>query len=210
MKKFVISTIPLQDIDPLVYTPEANSKIDYDKAVRFPVNAVLASDLTSKDSVKVVLLTKDDVNGDSKRQAQNFRSELYGINNEIGADIEILEIDSPFEETKTIHDDLFRRLLDILEDDIEITADITYGPKTSPLILFCLLQFAEKFHAADIKNIIYGKVDFIDTEGTGVRRAQNGQLSDITSLYYLNSLMNSMDSSSATEAVKMLDTIFSL
>jgi hypothetical protein len=72
------------------------------------------------------------------------------------------------------------------------------------MILFCALTFAEKFHAATVQNIIYGKVEF--AEG----KTLNPMIYDLTPLYYLNKLIGSMECKSAKAAEALLNDFFSL
>ncbi len=89
--------------------------------------------------------------------------------------------------------------------------DVTYGPKPLPIIMFAVMNFAEKFFSAKIKNIIYGKVDFIDDgSGTGKTKPVNPVLYDLTPLYYLNSVTNAMEYKTSEEAVKALDVLLDL
>ena len=43
-------------------------------------------------------------------------------------------------------------MISVLEKDAEIYADITFGQKPIPMLLICVLTFAEKFFNAYIKN----------------------------------------------------------
>mgnify|MGYP003507969652 FL=1 len=98
-----------------------------------------------------------------------------------------------------------------LEDNAEIIGDVTYGPKPLPIIMFAVMNFAEKFFKAKIKNIVYGKVDFVDDgSGTGKTKPVNPVLYDLTPLYYLNNVTNSMEYKSSEDAVKALDTLLDL
>ena len=87
----------------------------------------------------------------------------------------------------------------------QIYADITFGPKPLPMILMCALSFAEKFLNCDVKSVIYGKVNFDDNN-----KVTSPELYDVTSLYYLNNLTNSMIAADGKEARQNLDEFFSL
>ena len=61
------------------------------------------------------------------------------------------------------------------------------------------------------KNIIYGKVDFIDDgSGRGKTKPINPIIFDLTPLYYLNNLTKTMSYKSSKDAVKALDTLLDL
>ena len=131
--------------------------------------------------------------------------ELDSINSEIGAKISYETLESEFKETKDIHETRLKEILDKIEENTEIYADITYGPKPLPMILMCVISFAEKFLNCEVKSVIYGKVDFDDND-----KPCNPELYDVTSLYYLNNLTNSMVVDNGKEARQSLNEFFSL
>ena len=210
MKKIVFVDIPMKKkLDKHNYAAECGSNVVYDREVIFPINAVLAKTINKNEDIKVVLLKKLDAEGNSDMNSGEYMKELNSINRTIGAHISYEIIDTPFEETREIHEALLRQMIGQIESDAAVYADITYGPKPLPIILFCVLNFAEKFFNCDIKNIVYGKVDFI-TMADGNTRTENPVLFDVTPLYYLNSVINAIECKSSEEALKMLDTLLSL
>lgn len=212
MKKIVFSNLPMKkELNKFRYNVDGNATIEYDGEVIFPVNSVLAKTMKKGDKIKVVLLSKDDIEGNSAINARIFQKELNNINRSIGADIEYVTLATPFAETRGVHESLLRDMVDKLESGAEIIGDVTYGPKPLPIIMFAVMNFAEKFFSAKIKNIIYGKVDFIDDgSGTGKTKPVNPVLYDLTPLYYLNSVTNAMEYKTSEEAVKALDVLLDL
>lgn len=208
--KIVYSNLPMKkELNAFRYRSEGNSLIEYDEEVIFPVNAVLAKSMEKGEKVKVVLLSKIDKEGNSAVNAGIFQRELNRINLSIGADIEYITLTTPFAETREVHEKLLRDMVGMLEKGAEVIADITYGPKSLPIIVFAVLNFAEKFFGVTIKNIVYGKVNFVDA-GNGRTKPVDPILCDMTPLYYLNSLTNSLEYQSAEEAVKALDILLDL
>lgn len=193
----------------LKYSIDGNSEIDYDGKVVFPINAVLAKTLKKGEMVTVVMLKKLDVEGNSDINVGEFMKELNSINRKIGASIDYKIIDTAFEEDKDTHETLLRRMIDTIKDNSVIYADMTYGPKSLPIVLFSVLNFAEKFFNGNIKNIVYGKVNFVSNE-KGESLPRNPVLCDMTPLYYLNSVTNSMECKNGEEAKKMLDNLLNL
>ncbi len=212
MKKIVFSNLPMKkELNGFRYKVDGNDTIEYKGEVIFPVNSVLARTMKKGDKIKVVLLSKDDIEGNSAINAGIFQKELNNINRGIGADIEYITIATPFEETRDIHETLLRDMIGKLENGAEIIGDVTYGPKPLPIIMFAVMNFAEKFFSAKIKNIVYGKVDFVDDgSGTGKTKPVNPVLYDLTPLYYLNSVTNAMEYKSSDDAVKALDVLLDL
>lgn len=209
--KIVFVDIPMKsDLQAFRYNVNDNPTFDYDGEVIFPINIALAKAMKKTEKIKVILLAKVDIGGNSAVNVGKYQKELNDINRSIGADIEYITLSSPFIETRDIHEALLQNMINKLEDGAEIFADITFGPKSLPIITFAVLNFAEKFFGAHIKNIVYGKVDFIDDNAGGAAKAVNPVMYDLISLYYLNSLTNTMEYKSSADAVKALSTLLSL
>ena len=207
MKKIVFSNIPMKEkLYDLQYKVDGNSTIEYNGKVSFPVNSVLARTLKKGDKVKVVLLCKNDIDGNSAINSGKFQKELNGINRSIGADIEYVTLSTPFEETKDVHETLLRDMIGKLEENADIIGDVTYGPKPLPIIMFSVMNFAEKFFNAKIDNIVYGKVDFPNDSNV----PENPVLYDLTPLYYLNSVTNAMECKTSEEAIKTLEMLLAI
>jgi hypothetical protein len=205
VKKIVFCNIMMrEDIKPSRYKVNGNSAMEYDGEVMFPVNGVLAGALTNGDEVKVVLLKKDDIAGNSGRNVGRYISELDRINAGIGAKIEYKVLTAPNDEGRKMQENMLRDIVGELTEGAHIYADITYGMKSLPIIVFSALSFAEKFFKAEIKSIVYGKVDF-DKDDKPI----NHELFDMTALFYLNFIANAMECKDGEAAKKLLDTILS-
>lgn len=213
MKKIIFIDIPMKDMEAAhncqCYAHAGNAGCEYDGKVVFPINAVLAEKLKSTDEVKAVLLKTRTQSGNSNRNAELFQQELDKINASIGAQIFYEEIETDFVVTKQNHEKRLRDMLSKIEDGAQLYADITFGQKPLPMILMCVLNFAEKFFNTDIKRIVYGKVDFVK-HSDGKSYPENPELYDVTSLYYLNNLVGAMEATSGESALKSLDAFFAL
>ena len=211
MKKIVYCCLPMKsknELSPQNYANTGNAECHYDKEVIYPINAILAEKLAKGDEVKVVLIKSTPVNADKNTSSENnidiYKEELNEINAGIGAKIDYEVIESDFKETKENHETRYREMLAKIEQNCELFVDMTYGPRLIPMILMCVLNFAEKFFNADIRSIIYGKVEFVNG------KAINPELYDVTSLYYLNNLTNVMEAENGKEALEALDAFFAL
>ncbi len=210
--KIVFSDVPMNHkVYSFRYGVDDNPDLAYDGEVVFPVSAVLAKNMQKGEKVKVVMLAKTRLDTDCENNCEIFRQELDRINKGIGADIEYVTLRSPVEERREVQDMLLKDMIHQLEEGAEVFADVTYGPKSLPIIVFTALNFAEKFFDADIRNIIYGKVDFVDDgSGTGNTMPVNPVLYDLTPLYCLNNVINVMECSSQEDALKALDILLNM
>ena len=193
-----------EDLKAVCYKGSGNACSQYDKPVVYPINAILAEKLTKNDEVKAVLIKTNSENPSVENNTEIFKSELNEINKTIGAKIVYKTISSDYKEAKENHEKRIMAILEEMEEGAELYGDITFGPRTIPMVMLCAFAFAEKFYDADIKKIVYGKVEWINKEPT------NPELFDVTSLHYLNSFTYSMQSESAEKAMTSLKTFFSL
>lgn len=203
--KIVFSAITMQAVSPVIYKSTENKAIEYNGEVRFPINALLAKTLRKDDEVKVVRIVIEGQFVEDYVKLQ--KEELDKINETIGAKISYEEVRTSFKETSDIVQARFRQIIGKIEEDCEIYADITYGPKTLTPVLFYALGFAEKFFDADIKNIVYGKITFNKNKESN---SNSAELFDVTALYYLNSLTNVMSAPDGKTALERLDKFFEL
>ena len=205
MKKIVFVDISMkEDLKAVCYKGTGNAFSQYDKPVIYPINAILAEKLNKDDEVKVVLIQTKSESSFIEKNTEIFETELNEINKSIGAKIIYKKISSDYKEAKENHEKRIMAILEQMEDDAELYGDITFGPRTVPMVMLCAFAFAEKFYNSDIKKIVYGKVEWINKEPA------NPELFDVTSLHYLNSLTYNMQSNSAEKAMTSLKTFFSL
>jgi hypothetical protein len=190
----------------LHYPVYDNKSLEYEGEVYFPVNSVLAKTMQKNERVQVLLMKS--MGGDNKSAINiiKFKDELDAINASIGAYINYKEITIPFLPSKDVSAETFRKIIGAIDQKSEIIADITYGPKPLPMVIFCALNFAEKYLGVRIKNIIYGKVEFKDNTLADCSQA----LFDITPLYYLNSLVCTAHCDNPETAMKIIDDFLAL
>lgn len=203
MKKIVFADISMQPNLKPVYTSS-----NYELPFVYPINAVLAEKLKKDDEVKVVLLQTNCQTEELKTQIKNntelFENELNSINQKIGAKITYEELSSEFNEAKKEHENRIMTILSQMEKGVELYGDITFGPRTTPMIMLCAFSFAEKYYDAHIMKIVYGKVEH------GKDGLKAPELCDITSLYYLNTLTYNLQVDSVDKAMNSLKAFFSL
>lgn len=206
MKKIVIATVPSDDrLAKRIYPVDGNAAIQVQEPIYFAVNSALANNLQKDDDVKVILLGTTRENDFVKKNTTLFMEELAHFN-KVGAHIQEATIMRPFDESKTNFHFMYEALIEQLEEGAELYVDITYGPKTPVLLIFAVLQFAEKFFHCSIGNIVYSKVIF--KPGTSEILPGSEMIYDITPLYMLNSITNTLECSNGDVAVKAIKALF--
>ena len=205
VKKILFCNIPMKaNTEKCVYESEDMSIPVSDTPVKYPVNAFFEKTLKSDDEVKAVLLVKKDELGNYKKNVSECIEELMTVASVSGAKIEYKIIDTDFSESQSIHDKLLLDIVEEFEDEACITADITYGPKDLPIVLFTALNFGEKFFNCNIENIVYGQATFVDG------KPANTKICDMIPLYYLNSITNTVQCDSSEKAKQMLKSLLTI
>jgi len=205
VKKLLICSIPMKkEVERTVYASDDLSLPVSDKPYMYPINSFLSQKADDSDEYKVLLLVKNDGNPYYEKNAEDFKKELGDVFASVGAKAEFVMIDTEFSGEKEIPEQLMGRIVDEIEVGDHIMADITYGPKELPIVIFSALGFAEKFLECDIDNIVYGKADFED--GKVVRT----EIWDMSPLYYLSSVTNTIQCDDPEKARKMLKSLLSL
>lgn len=64
------------------------------------------------------------------------------------------------------------RIIDEIDDESHIIADITYGLKDLPIIIFSALGFAERFLGCEIDAIIYGQANFVSGHVVNTKKSR--------------------------------------
>lgn len=205
MKKIIICNIPMREnVDLSVYKSDDLSLPVSDRAVRYPINTFLEKTLLPEDEIKVLLLVKKDEYSHYEKNANDFIEELRIINNDINSKMKFKIIDTNFEQRQSVHEELMAKIIDEIDVDTHILADITYGSKDMPIVLFSAMGFAEKFLRCEIGNIIYGQASFENG------KVVNTKICDMTPLYYLNSATDAIRCDDPEKARQMLKALLSL
>lgn len=204
MKKIVFVTLMMaDDMHKRHYPVDGNSFIEYSGEVYYAINAVLAKTIKSEDDVKVVLLETKAGDKAGTKNAQLFMDELNELNS-CGANITYEVIPSDFIESKEKFKDLYKKLIKTVENEAELYADVTFGPKSLPLMIFAAMQFCEKYFDCSIGNVIYLKTEFKN----GKVDESSQIICDYTPLYMLNSFTNSIECSSGEKAIAAVEALF--
>ncbi|MBQ2465019.1 MAG: TM1812 family CRISPR-associated protein [Treponema sp.] len=211
MKKIIYFFVPMKKLsgkELLDYGGTGNVKSACHDKVLFGLNSALYSEITETDDVKVVLVrTLTDNKGKNEESLANielFKEEFSRISKR---QCDPVIIEASFSETKSDIEKLYRAMLGELEENVEIYADTTYGPRLNLLVIMNVLNFAERFFNAEIKMILNVKVLF-DAKNIPIEGTQ--ALYDVSPFYYLNNLTNVMEAPNGEKALEALDAFFKL
>ncbi len=203
--KTLICNIPMKSrIDKTVYVSDDASIPASARKVCFPINAFLDITAEKDTDLKVILLAKEDEYSSANVNIDIFKSELEEIADGKNISVHYVIILAKFSEERAVHEKLMGQIVDEIEVGSHVIADITYGPKDLPIIVFSALAFAEKYLKCEIDNILYGQSSF----SNGV--AVNTKICDMVPLFYLSSVTNSVHADSPDKAKRMLKSLLSM
>ena len=193
-----------ENVDASVYESDTSYLLISKRKMRYPINALLEGMLKEGDELKVILLLKRDEFGYSEKNKMDFIEEFSLARKVCQGKVEIVEVNTDFLQKREIYEQLVGLLVDEIADESHVLADITYGPKDLPILIFTVLQFAEKFLKCEIDGIFYGQASFFQGH------AVNTKICDMSALYYLSSISNLIQCEDSEKARKMLKLLLAL
>jgi len=203
MKKIVFVTLMMaDDMHKRHFPVDGNSFIEYPGESYYAINSVLAQTMKADDEIKVVLIQTKGGDNAGAKNIQIFMDELESLNT-CGASITYEVIASQFVENKNKFKNLYTHLIKTFEKEAELYADITFGPKSLPLLVFSAMQFGEKFFDCTIGNVIYLKAEFKNNQF--VEGSQ--MIYDFTPLYMLNSFTNTIECANGEKAIASVEAL---
>ena len=204
MKKIVFVTLRMaDDMEKRQFPVDGNALWEYEGEGEYAVNAVLAKTLKKNDDVKIILFVTEAGDKAGSKNAQLFMEELNSRNETLGANIHYEIIPSDFVTSKGNMNNLYIRMIKNFEGMEELSADITFGPKFLPLLIFSAMQFGEKFYDCSIGNVIYKKTEFKN----GKIDPDSQLICDYTPLYLINSFINTIESTTGDNAIKAVESL---
>ncbi|MBQ8120668.1 MAG: hypothetical protein IJ172_07835 [Ruminococcus sp.] len=186
MKKF-ISVIPMQTPNQLskaVYDSGSNLSLKTELATSFPILVPMYKDVKPGEKIGVVTVK---IKGapNLAENTEQFQTQLNEIKE--AKKFEVVEQIIEIEFTEAIDNQLklFSAIMDCINENDEIIADITYGSKAMPVITVNALQCVCK----TVKNVyvdklIYGSKDFSGNKSM--------RIFDVSALYFLNGVLDAL------------------
>ena len=170
------------------YLPGENDFEEYiDEEMVFPLNHIIRGLIEAESSIEVILVKTVSPERNSNEAEAEAREEIKRILTDRSQDINFKVIETPYASKKKMLGKIYKDIIKVITPGSIIFADMTFGAKYMPLILFCVLNYAEKYLSCEIGRIFYGLFDSI--------RDNPGVIVDFTTLYLLNSFGTMFDGS---------------
>lgn len=190
VKKF-IAVSPRQEVVPErlgredheFYKAVGNPKLEYRKAVCFPLFSILHGYAERGDTIEILVLTAE-----YEICEINFgyiESGCQEICREAGtASCTVTKISIPFDETLDSHLGTFEKLIQHIKDHDKLYACITFGSKPTPMLEIMTLNYGYRTcRDVTVECIAYGEMN----HKTGKKR-----IFDVTSLFLMDQIVNEL------------------
>lgn len=181
MKKFLCFS-PRQGENSLtkqVYEAIDNTALRYGET-RFPIIPVIAGYALPGEEIRVIAVTEDYPN--SIHNLSLLEDAVNEVIKEKALKCSGVErISVAYDDSVTSQLDVFQKLIDVIEDDDELYACITYGSKPSPLVELMALRYARVAKKNTIvRCVVYGQKNHITKEA---------KIYDVTALVQLDDIV---------------------
>jgi hypothetical protein len=197
-------------LEPVLYKPVGNPKLEYGGETRFPIVPVISGFTDSGDAVRVIAVITDGDKSNAKNTAYNYRTYFEPEIKKICRAKE-LEFDSiklihtPDNESIDAQLKLFSDIADAIHPGDEVYACISYGTKPMPIVLTMALNYAYKLKKdVSIGCIVYGRFPHLE-EDQG-----KALIYDTTSLFYMDSIVNKLAEIKAEDPAKAVRLMLGL
>lgn len=155
-----------------------------DDQLFFPVTRLIEATMDKEDTALVISVRQVNIAEDVNYNFNLLKKDIDSLNIRYN----IIDLTIPENQESGQLLELFQRIAAKVKPFCNIFADSTFGTKTYPLVLFSILQYAEKVKMCQVQTVIYQEQrrDSITHRPTGT------YLWDISSLFYLTNVVNSL------------------
>ncbi len=212
MKKFIMIT-PLQPIvknrdtgkkEDLLklsnYEAIGNSKLEYNKATRFPLMHLLNGYADRGEEIQVITITPAaEFTGIHLEQLKKEVAELQAEKGFIYNDV--TSIDVKYAGNVETQIEIFQKLLPYFEDDDILFGCLTFGDKPMPIAEMMAIQYAYRvLKNVTVECLVYGELDH------SIKPAP-ARIFDITALIQLDEIVRVLASRKVADPRKFLDAL---
>lgn len=184
--KIFFSMTPLQtpgSLQKYVYHAVDNPVLQMDEGTAFPIITALHAFAKPQEEVRIIAIQTDIEN--CRENLKKFEKEVKEMSEKIGftypRGIEV--VSAPADAGVRSNIEAFQRLIEMVHDNDEMYACMTYGVKPLSQIMIMAIQYAYRLlDNASISCLVYGRIDRKDREVKGA------YVNDMTALIQLDEI----------------------
>ena len=212
MKKF-ITTIPHMqrpwNLKNGVYTTVNNERLCCDFKTCFPVLPLIKGYSEGNEEIEIIAIFADDPDRCRDKETDldisraNYDRFKYHLSKYLSdINYKINEITIKYDETVEAHLNTFTKIIEQIDEGDTVFADITFGTKPLPIIEIMALNYALRIKKdVQVECLSYGGFNF-NTGEMGVF--------DVTSLLYMDEIINNMAKMNVENPIEMIKDILKL
>lgn len=193
MKKYIFA-LPTEKAERCLYR-SGGAELETSFPILLPISQTAQRD----ELINITLLISEN----SPVASGNFlrlMTELRALAAEVGFRYDLTEIRIAGEETPEKQKRVFEALIETLGDGESIYADITFGHKAVPLIIFTALSFCYKLcRDTEVNSVFYAD-----------RSGETAVLHDISTLFYMESVIHSVSQSVPDDPLSIIKRILNM
>ena len=146
------------------YVAFDNPLLELEGMTRFPIIPLINGYAKQGEHVQVITVTYG-APSNCAHNLQLLQAELEELEREIGAKIELVSVDVPFDDSVVSLIHTYQLLIDNIDDGDTLYACITFGSKPMSLMLTMALQYGYRIRKnVFIDCIVYGQIDWSTSE----------------------------------------------
>lgn len=210
MKTF-ITTVPGQKILPNeskeVFPYESDVPVfDHTIQSSFPIIPMINGVISPGETFKTIIIctTGHEDHNYSEENYHSLKGSIEDIAHQKGGSCLIERFEIPSEECAETHLVSFMKLIEQIQENSEIYAEITHNRKTTSIIEIMALNYAYQFKGSSVKYICYAEELF--DNNTSHKKAQK-KIYDITSLFLMNQIVNTLAKSEITDPLPAIQSV---
>ena len=154
MRKVFLSSIPMTKVRPYNYKSEVYPA---SSATGYPITVSIENNVDAQDDVlilSIVTHSEGKINA-SEAGYKEFSQQVEALLNNRQASVEFREIAVSDRSNSDSHRLLFQELKKHIQEGDEVYADITYGFKSNPIVIFAALNQALEMICRELRCLIF-------------------------------------------------------
>ncbi len=204
MKKF-FTTVPLQvNLTSYHYDAVDNDMLEMEGEISFPILAAINGYAKQGEEIRVIAVMTD--LEPVRKNGEKLRKDVMELCRKKGLalpnGVEFIRISN--EEQVSAQTDVFQKLIDLMDDNDDLYACITYGTKPQSMVMQMAIQYAYRVKTnASIGCIVYGKVTRLNAE------TAHAEIFDMTLLVRLDEMVRMLADKGVRDPQKFIRQILS-
>lgn len=169
------------------YIPDFQTETYSNEKVLFPMNGIIKSEISHEDDVNVIFVQTIDDNKvrDTDIFVSRGKEEISSLLKDECNSLTFKTVQVRFNSASSDIINLYKAVCGEIEEGSVCYADVTFGEKYIMMLIFCVLNYAEKYLGCEVAQLLYGRFDGDDNK--------DAHLIEFTPLYLLNSLGQMFD-----------------